>query len=329
MRLCFGTFASILNSCRWRISQASFISKIINIIDSNSRYTGEKMAGDGPAITKLLSCKIDFVLSGGETMNMPEQSIVATQLEKQVSPFIDEDMKSKVVIALLDIIRRDKCIDFEKKESFQKYLGLEKQQLLQQSEFVFSDFLAKILLYTIGGNVSNRVGSQSVKEITVNYINTISKPYLYEYKWNSSTHTVTLLYIKMFLIFNDAMTNNKIVDFITKIDPDYRMSYSWVETCNIFLNDTREKVWIPFARDPLGWTVKKIQEFAQTLDDYTNYLGLNMRHSATHYDIFIPKYPDEQSKQAIEFSNTVRDYRHQLISIYAELYEHMPFFKPD
>lgn len=329
MRLCFGTFASVLNYCRWRISQASFISKIINIIDPKSRYTGEKMAGDGPAITKLLSCKIDFVLSDGETMNMPEQSIVATQLEKQVSPFIDEDMKGKVVIALLDIIRRDKCIDFEKKESFQKYLGLEKQQLLQQSEFVFSDFLAKILLYTIGGNVSNRVGAQYVKIITADYINAIAKPYLNEFEWNSATHTVTLLYIKIFHIFNEAMINNQIDNFICKIDPANMMNFSWIEKCEIFINDTRENIWIPFAWGTLGWTLQEIQKFAQALDDYTNYLGLNMRPIAEQPDILVPIFRDELPQLAIQFSNTASNYRHQLISIYTELYEHMPFFKPD
>ena len=37
--------------------------KIINIIDSSSRYIGVDFAGDGPAINRLLSCKIDFILS--------------------------------------------------------------------------------------------------------------------------------------------------------------------------------------------------------------------------------------------------------------------------
>ncbi len=328
MRLCFGIFASVLNHCRFGISQASFVSKIINVIDPTSRYTGEDMAGDGPAITKLLSCKIAFVLSYGDTINIPEQDYIARQLEISVSPFIDEDMKCKVVIALLDIIRRDEYIDFEKKESFQNYLGFEKQQLLQQSDFVFCDFLAKILLYTICGNVNNKVGAQYAKTITADYINAIARPYLYEYKWNSATHTVTLLYIKIFLIFNNAMINNQIDNFICKIDPTNMMNFSWVETCEIFLNDTKKNIWAPFAWGTLGWTLQKIQEFAQTLDDYTHYLGLNMRPIAEHPDILVPIFRDEQPQSAMQFSNSVGDYRHQLISIYTELYEHMPFFKP-
>ncbi|WP_304975252.1 hypothetical protein [uncultured Acetatifactor sp.] len=286
------------------------------------------MAGDGPAITKLLSCKIAFVLSYGDTINIPEQDYIARQLEISVSPFIDEDMKCKVVIALLDIIRRDEYIDFEKKESFQNYLGFEKQQLLQQSDFVFCDFLAKILLYTICGNVNNKVGAQYAKTITADYINAIARPYLYEYKWNSATHTVTLLYIKIFLIFNNAMINNQIDNFICKIDPTNMMNFSWVETCEIFLNDTKKNIWAPFAWGTLGWTLQKIQEFAQTLDDYTHYLGLNMRPIAEHPDILVPIFRDEQPQSAMQFSNSVGDYRHQLISIYTELYEHMPFFKP-
>ena len=325
MRLCFGTFAAVLNCCRVNISQAAFISKIVDIIDPKSRYKGENMAGDGPAITKLLSCNIDFVLSGGESINAPEQDIVVTQIKEQVSPFIDEDMKGKVIIALLDIIRADEYIDFEKKERFQKYLGFEKQQLLQQSEFVFSDFLAKIFLYTIWGNVSNRVG----KEITIDYIDTIAKPYFHEFDWDSSTDTVTLLYTKIFHIFNNAMIKNRINDFICEIDPDNFMRFDRVEACDFFIEYTKNNIWIPFAQEPLGWTIQKIQQFAQTLNDYTSYLGSHMRPIPSRSDIFVPIYRDEQAKWAIEFSNTVKDYRHQLIDIYTEIYKHMPFFKTD
>ena len=92
-----------------------------------------------------------------------------------------------------------------------------------------------------------------------------------------------------------------------------------------------EKVMDMFAKinvSPVTISKRHKIKYTQTLDDYTHYLGLNMRPIAEHPDILVPIFRDEQPQSAMQFSNLVGDYRHQLISIYTELYEHMPFFKP-
>ena len=116
MRLCFGTFATILNHCRQNTTQAAFIAKIVNIVDPKSRYCGEDMAGDGPAITKLLSCKIDFAFSE-RTADILSLGTVIERFETDISPFIDEDKKGRLIIALLSLIKNDNCIDSEKKKA--------------------------------------------------------------------------------------------------------------------------------------------------------------------------------------------------------------------
>lgn len=322
MRLCFGTFTSVLNHCRQNIYQAALIAQIVNIVDSGSRYLGKKMAGDGPAINKLLSCKIDFAFSK-EIANIPLETVIS-KFETNISPFIDEDKKAKVIIALLNIIKNDDSIDIDKRENFIKYLGCEKQQLLQQSEFVFSDFVGKILLYTTLGNVKNRVGQECVKEITDNYIDNLAKPYANELQWDVSSQTLTLLHAKMFQLLQKAITLYHIDDFIEKTDPTNMMNIRELERCNGFIVYTRDNIWIPFGQKSISWTLQKIQQFAQTLDDYTTFLGTNVRPmTENHPDTFVPLHRDEHPKWELWFSKETINYRQQLIDLYQEIYMHM------
>lgn len=329
MILCFGTFASVLNCCRQHTLQAPFIAKIINIIDSSSRYIGVDFAGDGPAINRLLSCKIDFILSDGVITKVPEQEDVIKRFENEIDPFIDEDNKAKIILTLLDIIRKDKSLDFDKRENLKKYIGFYKEQLLQQNEFVFSDFLGKILLYTICGNVSNKAGITCVKDITLDYINAISKPYVFEFQWDLDMQTLTLQFAKIFNIFNQAFTDYQIDYFILKIDPTNMMNFNWIEKCEKFIEYIRDNIYIPFSPSTTmnsGFMLTKTQQFAQTLNDYLKYLSLSMRPiSDTKTYTAVPLFRDENPRWAINFANEVETYRKQLISIYEEIYNHMLF----
>ncbi|HBA49434.1 MAG TPA: hypothetical protein DCZ91_16890, partial [Lachnospiraceae bacterium] len=130
--------------------------------------------------------------------------------------------------------------------------------------------------------------------------------------------------------FNNALINNHIKQFICQVDPTNMMNYSWVEKCENFLEDTEKNIWIPFAYDPLGWTLQEIQLFAQTLNGYINYLGVQMRAQPIgHVETFVPRFRDENPAWELQFSKNVEHYRHELIKIYEDIYKHMPFFIPD
>lgn len=110
------------------------------------------------------------------------------------------------------------------------------------------------------------------------------------------------------------------------------MNIEWIEQCESFLKDTESNIWKRFAPaelDVLGLTIRKVQEFAQTLDDYTTYLGKNMRPIAECPDLFVPLYQDENVRWALTFETNVRNYRQQFISIYLEIRTHMPFTKKE
>lgn len=342
MRLCFGTFARILNGCRHNIIQAQLIARIVMCIDpqnssiirnwdkvkkqlDDSGFITEEFECNEPAISKLLSCRLNFVFSDGESANIPTQNIVINKFETLVSPFIDSDKKAKVILALLDIIQKDECLDFETKENFKKYLGMDKKHLLQQTEFIFSGFLGKVLLYTVCGKVDNRVGAECVEAITSDYIDKVTEPYMYDYHWDTSTQTLTLSFVEMYNIFNHAVQSYQVDTFIEKIDPTVKMDIRWVEKCESFLGFINDKICIPFGQDLVnakGKTFQMIQQFAQTLDEYTQYLGYHMRPIAEDIETMVPISRDEKMECYMEFIEKTKHYRWKSCSIYQELFHH-------
>lgn len=338
MRLCFGIFAMVLNRCRTDIQQAALVARIAKCIDQHSSYIAVEdryktkneweIMGDDPATSKLLHCKRNFVYEKDSATDKPAIEDVIKNFEAHVAPFIIEDKKPAVIFALLDIIRQDKILDFEMKDGCKKYLGADKQELLKRNEFIFSDFLSRVLLYTVYGGVDNCVGKEYIRLITKSYISKVADLYTYEYEWSQSTQTLTLTFATIYMLLYQAMQRYEIHKFVEEIDPTVMMDIKWIEQCDDYLKDTESNIWKKFASTEvgmLGLTIRKVQEFAQTLDDYTKYLGINMRPIAECPELFVPLYRDENVKWALPFEAKVRDYRQQLISIYQEIYTHMLF----
>ena len=337
MRLCFGIFANVLNYCRLNnIRQDALVARIVKCVDQHSSYiVGSdkfynenvlEISGDGPAVSKLLHCTRNFVFVDRNAAVKPAIENVINNFDTNVSPFIIENMKGSVILALLDIIRQDETIDFTNRDSFKEYLGLDKQHLLQQEEFNFSDFLGRILVYTTYGNIENTLGKEYVHLLTKDYINKVTALYIYDYIWNRSTQTLVSTFVGNYLRFNKVIQRYLINKFVEEIDPTVKMDYIWVERCENFLKDIESEIYIPFAANgstTLAMTIiHKVQEFAQALDDYATYLGQNMRPIEERPDIFIPFYRDENMGWYRSFITKVRDYRQRLISIYQEIYSY-------
>lgn len=340
MRLCFGTFATVLNCCRSsNILQAPFITKLMLIVDPKKKYIGDtivknnqgedEIVGDGPIAHKLLHCKMNFVFSDREAAVLPTKDSVINNFATEISPYVDENKKAKIILTLLKIIQKDAYIDSEKRESFKKYLSIDKSQLLLKSEFIFSDFLGKIFLYTVCSNINNKVGAKCVKEITNEYIESITQPYTNDYQWNSSTETLILTYVKMFEFLNKAMHERRIFIFIEKIDPTIQMDIRWIDVCDDFLryiNDNILSQFISNSVESSGNMFQKILKLAQILDEYTTYLGYNMRPISPNRDIMVPIYRDENMQWYRPFIEKTNEYRQKFCTIYQEICHHATLY---
>lgn len=346
MRLCFGTFAKVLNCCRQNIVQSQLIARIVMCIDphnfsiikncenvknqlDNSGIITEIFDCNESAISRLLSCRQDFVFIDRGNASIPTQNVVINRFEMLVSPFIDSDKKAKVILALLDIIHKDESIALETKENFKKYLGTDKKHLFQQTEFIFSGFLGKVLLYTVCGKVNNRVGAECVKTITPNYIDNVTEPYMYDCYWDAFTQTLTLSFVEMYNILNHTIQSYQVDTFIKKIDPTVKLDIRWVENCEGFLGSIKDKICNPFGQDSVnanGKTLQMILQFAQTLDEYIQYLGYHMRPIVEDIETMVPISRDENMECYLEFIEKTKHYRQKICSIYQEISHHATLY---
>lgn len=283
MKLCFGTFMKILDLCKYNITQENLITEIIRTIDDpKSRYITSK-----EAISKLKNCKIDYVFYSGNCDSIPSQNVIIQNIRENVSPYIDEDKKATVMLMLLYIIQNESKTKNEKNEYFKKYFGVSRDQLLTQSEFQFSDFLCKVLLYTLCSNINNKIGEKCVKAITDDFINEKISPYKGDYVWESSTETLTLSFRNAFIIFDEALDEYTVRQFIAEKDPMRGIDEECIENCENFNNFIHNNILVPFSEQSNGKMLKMIHDFSKTLNTYIDYLGYNMK-PVVHPSIWVP-----------------------------------------
>lgn len=190
MRLCFGTFARVLQLCKLDvISDPRLVGTMTRTIDPNCEYIKSENA---TSVHRLLNCTGNLSNgnisdSGTGVMRRPGRSIssvlllapsadraeLSRKFADNVIGLLDENKKLNAVLALLNIVQRDEVIDDDsasgKKRSFEKYVGTTKNDLLSRSDYILSDLLAGIFLYTVAAGVVNTVGRESIAELTLEY----------------------------------------------------------------------------------------------------------------------------------------------------------------
>lgn len=187
-RLCFGTFAQVLRLCKIEsVFGYVLLGTMTRTVDPTCQYIHQNNAS---AVSRLFSCTGNLsngnisdsgsgaVKNNGESLSnvinasqKADKDKVVQRFREDVIPLLDEDKKELIVLALLDIIERDRVLDGDKKLSFEKYIGTTKKALLSQGYFALDEFLAGVFLYTTAAGVMNTVGKETVKELTSDYIN--------------------------------------------------------------------------------------------------------------------------------------------------------------
>ena len=275
----------------------------------------------------------NFSFFDKEEAEYPILETVIRELETEVTPFIEEDKKAKVILTLLGIIQKDANIDTDKQQVFKMYFGVDKQELLQQSEFILSDFLGRVLLYTVCGNIDNTknvISKGSIKDIISDYISNIAKPYMHDYQWDMSTQTLTLSFLKMFNTFNKAMSNYQIKYFIkapvTSANPDYswlRKTISpWIDKCDSFNEFVENNIIVPYEQSThkTGIMLNEIQHFTSELTNYSSFLKATIPPIVLgNRNPLKSSHWEEYSKWALYYTDQTQNYVQQLQSIYKEI----------
>ncbi len=342
MRLCFGTFAAVL---KWGavLNQKELVGKLAQIVDSQSRYID-----NGPDVHKLMNCNIKFVIASYEKDKKTKADVISG-FEKDVIPYLRADKWVRIVLVLCDIIYKDKAIDVNHKIPFKEMFGIDKQALLKQNEYILSDFLASVLLFTVR-EVDNKLGKNCVGMITEDYIEKVNERYQEEVEKNPLARIIVFPLAQMLNIFERAIQECHIYEFIEN-DPTISLKEGLLEEAECFVKIINNVVTQINGKSEL---YQKVFDFAQTLDDYHNYLSLNMRPlqrvndisisineddidttlpvnkilsdavraiQPTYYvaDIFVPLHRDEDIKWEMDFYNSTIEYRRKIISLYQEI----------
>lgn len=198
MILCFGIFADILNRCNLGLPQERFVPRLAWVVDRHNSSLAigldfdvddpDGMEGNGGVVCRLLLCERRLKLRDKQ---LPSLQVARERFKSKVMPFINEDMLANAVLAILYIISKDETIETENKESFRRYLGMYKEELLRQTKFDVTDFLTRVLLYTTC--VDNKRGQPYVEEITDTFIEKVANDSWTELKWDATSQTVEVV----------------------------------------------------------------------------------------------------------------------------------------
>lgn len=191
--LCFGTFARILRVCKLPgVTDVQLVGSLTKVVDPICEY-GES---EGTAVSRLLSCNQNLsngqkrrigqrgrstagtFESGYETNRLSnviqaaqkiDKDAVAKKIAEDVIPLLDVDKKALAIPAILGIIKEDESLDSFRHLSFEKYFEMSKVRLLRKRDFVLSEFLASVLLYTVV-SVKNTDGKSTARVIDAQYV---------------------------------------------------------------------------------------------------------------------------------------------------------------
>lgn len=201
MVLCFGIFAKTLSLCRQKTPEIKLIARIAWTVDRMNSCLGAgldyeipddeldiKSLGNAPVVSRLLSCEQDFALKRNKK---PTVEIVCKGFKDKVMPFLAEDKVAKAVLAVRKIIALDETIDDTRKETFNKFLGMYKDEFLQQTSFDVPAFFAKVLLYTTC--INNRDGQPYANMISNDFIEDAVGTDWAKLNWNASAQTLELI----------------------------------------------------------------------------------------------------------------------------------------
>lgn len=370
--LCFGTFAKTLNFFRTEdISQKEFIAKMVEVIDPDNlciqcdRYTKKDSVGNGPVIAKFLKCEYNFKFSDktdtrskllNELEENEKQKIqnISNSLKTNVCSYIVDRAKPLIILALLNIISEDECINKENGIAFKKYFGMSKQEFLRKNEYDFSELLCRVLLYTTLGGVNSEKGKNCIDNITENFVNNCTNSYTSDCQWDNDTQVLKIPYLKIFNNFLKAIDDYNVKNFIIEVDPTVCIEEKWEDIIDEFDNFRKlinKEIIEPYENNSSEMTknmILKIEIFYQTLNEYNEYLGQHMIPSASTRNLpqyendddedsfrlklekwmkqnretptfLIPKFRDESMEWYSHFIKNVKNKRETLCKIFEEI----------
>lgn len=174
MVLCYGVLIKILNL--WKQSKRNPSQKHLQNTILSSIFPPYTLSGVTDSVsTDLARCKQglskDVIDAARDVIENGQTKETAAYFQKKLidsgSLKCDEKSAAAIVSLLLDVIENDTSIPLS--TVVDKVSSTSKKELLMQHDFILSDFLAGIFLYTVS-TVDNRVGRRFSSQIDDNFV---------------------------------------------------------------------------------------------------------------------------------------------------------------
>lgn len=168
MRLCFGTYCTVLSVCLTPLGDTrKLCEEMFKIVAPNHGVIARDVSHATASGKNNLP---GDVLEAAADIDTPEKTKeVARQFNTKIIRYLERNKRKEIVLALQDIIKTDDIGDDVVVDLVD---GLTKAQIVGLEEFILQDFLAGVFLYTC--QTSNNKMEKYVKEITENYVHSFA-----------------------------------------------------------------------------------------------------------------------------------------------------------
>lgn len=367
IRLCFGTFINVLACCtKETVNKTQLTGTIIQTIDPESKYidSGDLRRNSTlySELSHLYLCKSDFSPSYSkikELASKTQRRTIVKQLESTVIPLMDEDKYAQIILTICDIIKKDDTLSRKDGginiEKFQKHIRKDIEDLLNDTEYILSEFLTDIFCYTVI-EIKNTSGRESLNEISEtekeegkkigkkrNY-NNFFEEYVNNFRDKRNTILVweTKGQMKRHLHHNSENARNnqssdKIqptpmldefyhsfenygIEAFIDINPINPFPSFYIQDADNFVGHINTKHKSNDSPDKNEDIYNSIIKFTYTLDKYILFLiEHSINESAFDYGNYPLKY-EALSGNDNEFEKKISHYRKQLKTLYQEIF---------
>lgn len=178
MRLCFGSYATVLKICAHEaVTNRILVSKLVGLVDKEHALDENDLDW---LYTKLLNCSGGFPKAQGgknrevgtsRTSIMSLISKIKTdeilgEFEEEILPLLIEDKKRDAILYLKSILSNDNEAINSRGMTFRKYTGMEASQAAISHDIEPVRFLAGLFLYSVAvGENKSAEGKKTVEAI--------------------------------------------------------------------------------------------------------------------------------------------------------------------
>lgn len=299
----FGGFAHLVDLCRNNANvstQSDVIAKMVSVIDPNNRCISldtiaakdiSSIEGEKTFVNHLIKCTQAFKLTSSFDELLKEKSQILEKFKEFVNNYLDSDKTPMLVMILIYIMANDTNLRKQNRELFKEIFGCYLEEYFPQKEISVYNFLLNILLYTVSPRFDKKITSANISHLKFNELYDFYNPYINDIIYDNNSQTVTLSFLDDFEFLNETMSEFEIAYFLCKIDPSYYtgLDDEWIDRTSDFY----EKSYNHLLKDqPNSFFKELIYKFIKNVDDYNNFLGLEMVYEPSRSKFFYKDYDE-------------------------------------